>query len=253
MSNIVNVNGVIFGNNSCPIIAGPCSVENEKQIITIAEKVKELGASMLRGGAYKPRTNPFHFQGLGKEGLELLKIARKETGLPIVSECVSVNDLYLFEDIDMIQIGSRNMQNFDLLKEVGKFGKPVLLKRGFCATIYELLCSAAYIQNQGNNQIVLCERGIRTFNEEFTRNTLDLSIVPIVHQNSDFPIIVDPSHGTGNRSLIIPMSLAAAACGADGLMIEVHQKPDESWTDSKQTIDFNQFNDLVNKLKQVRK
>ena len=250
----VSVRGVEIGHDNEPvIIAGPCSVENEERIIEIASMVKSLGAKLLRGGAFKPRTNPYSFQGLGEEGLKLLKLAREETGLPIVTEVMDTGDVELVSQYaDVLQIGSRNMQNFPLLKAVGKLQKPVLLKRGMSATLSEFLMSAEYILSEGNDQVILCERGIRTFSD-FSRNTLDLNVVPAVKQSSHLPIIVDPSHGTGRRALVQPMSLAALAAGADGLIIEVHPQPDQAITDGFQTIDFQQFSQLMHTINQFIK
>ena len=234
------------------MIAGPCSVENEEQIVGIARAVKAAGAHMLRGGAFKPRTSPYDFQGLKEEGIRLLLEARRETGLPVVTEITGVRELELFEDIDVIQIGSRSMQNFELLKEVGRLGKPVLLKRGMAATLREFLMSAEYILAEGNPRVILCERGIRTF-DDYTRNTLDLAVIPLLHDLSKLPVIADPSHGTGIASLVPPMALAAAAAGADGLMIEVHDCPDQALTDGEQAITPDQYAALVQKVRAVRK
>ncbi len=239
---------VIFGEGTFPVIAGPCSVESEEQIIEVARSIKKSGARLLRGGAFKPRTSPYAFQGLKEDGLELLFKARKITGLPIVSEVMNQTQLPLFEDVDIIQIGARNMQNFDLLKEVGKLKKPVLLKRGLANSIEELLMSAEYIMSEGNEQIILCERGIRTF-ETMTRNTLDLSAVVLLKQKSHLPVIVDPSHGTGIRSLVAPMSRAILAVGADGLMVEVHDNPAKALSDGGQSLDPLQFEELMGDLK----
>lgn len=243
---IIQIGDVRIGGECEPIvIAGPCSVENEEQILTIAQTVKQHGAKMLRGGAFKPRTNPHSFQGLGEEGLKLLQIAREETGLPIVTEVMDPRDIELVARYaDVLQIGSRNMQNFPLLKTVGGIQKPVLLKRGMAATLEEFLLSAEYILTEGNPNVILCERGIRSFSD-FSRNTLDLNIVPAIKHLSHLPIIVDPSHGTGLRELVNPMSLAALAAGADGLIIEVHSHPDASITDAFQTIGFEQFSQLM--------
>ncbi len=248
---VVRLNGLEIGNGEAPvIIAGPCSVENESQILEIAWYVKEKGAKLLRGGAFKPRTNPYSFQGLGEEGLKLLRKAGDETGLPVVTEVMDTRDVPLVSQYaDVLQIGSRNMQNFPLLKTVGKLHKPVLLKRGMSATLTEFLMSAEYILSGGNDQVILCERGIRTFTD-FSRNTLDLNIVPAIKQLSHLPIIVDPSHGTGKRDLVMPMSLAALAAGADGLIIEVHPAPETAITDGFQTIDFEQFSRLMGQITQ---
>jgi 3-deoxy-7-phosphoheptulonate synthase len=231
------------------VIAGPCSVENEEQAIEVAMKVKKAGAQMLRGGAFKPRTSPYDFQGLGVEGLKILEKARIVTGLPVVTEVMDTRDVEIVcEYADVLQIGSRNIQNFSLLKEVGKVTKPVLLKRGMYVTLFEWLNCAEYILSGGNPNVILCERGIRTF-ENYTRNTLDLSMVPAVKELSHLPIIVDPSHGTGKVSLIESMSLAALAAGADGLMIEVHCKPEDSVSDSAQTLSPDMFTSLMKKIR----
>ncbi len=233
------------------LIAGPCSVENEGQIVSVAKDVKAAGANLLRGGAFKPRTSPYDFQGLKGEGIELLKIARKETGLPIVTEIMSINDLPLFEDIDVLQVGARNMQNFDLLKELGQTGKPVLLKRGLANTLKELLMSAEYIMSSGNENIILCERGIRTYSD-YLRNTLDLAAVPMLHELSHLPVIVDPSHATGIARMVPPMAMAATAAGADGLIIEVHNDPPHALCDGAQSLRPEEYAELVKKIKAVR-
>lgn len=248
---VVEVGNVKIGGGHFCTIAGPCSVESEEQIVTIAREVKRAGADLLRGGAFKPRTSPYAFQGLKAEGLELLKIARQETGLPIVSEIMGVNALDLFEDVDVIQVGARNMQNFDLLTELGRLDKPILLKRGLASTLKELLMSAEYIMAGGNARVILCERGIRTF-ETDTRNTLDLSAVPMLHELSHLPVIVDPSHATGIAALVPPMSLAAAACGADGIIVEVHNAPAHALCDGVQALTPPQFAALAEKLRRVR-
>lgn len=246
---VVKVNGRTIGGKKLAIIAGPCSVENEEQIIKTAEKVKEYGAGFLRGGAFKPRTSPYSFQGLKEEGLELLKLARDKTGLPIVSEIMSAGMLERFvEDVDIIQIGARNMQNFDLLKEVGRTNKPILLKRGLSNTIEEFLMSAEYIMAEGNPNVILCERGIRTF-ENYTRNTLDLSAVPAIKRLSHLPIIVDPSHAAGMWWMVEPLSKAAIAAGADGLMIEVHNDPVSALCDGQESIKPEKFRDIMEKLR----
>jgi len=232
---VIDVGGVKIGGGHFQLIAGPCSVETSEQILSIARSVKASGASMLRGGAFKPRTSPYDFQGLQADGLELLKEARRQTGLPIVSEIMNLKDLDLFEDVDMVQIGARNMQNFDLLKELGRSKKPVLLKRGLANTIQELLMSAEYIMAGGNHNVILCERGIRTF-ETMTRNTLDISAVSVLQHLSHLPVVVDPSHASGLRYLVEPMSLAAAAAGANGIMIEVHNDPDNALCDGPQSL-----------------
>ena len=234
------------------MIAGPCSVENEEQIVGIARAVKAAGADMLRGGAFKPRTSPYDFQGLKEEGIRLLLLAGRESGLPVVTEITGVRELDLFEDVDVIQIGSRNMQNFELLKEVGRTKRPVLLKRGMAATLREFLMSAEYILAEGNPHVILCERGIRTF-DDYTRNTLDLAVVPLLRGMTDLPIIADPSHATGIAALVPPMALAAAAAGADGLMIEVHDHPEKALTDGEQAITPDQYAALVQKVRAVRK
>lgn len=241
---IVDVKGVKFGGKHFQIIAGPCSIETEKQVIGIAEAVKAAGASVLRGGAFKPRTSPYAFQGLGLKGLEILKKASRETGLPIVTEIMSEKYIDAFMDVDIIQIGARNMQNFDLLKAVGKLRKPVLLKRGLANTIEEWLMSAEYIMSEGNNEIILCERGIRTF-EPYTRNTLDLSAIPLLKEKTHLPIIVDPSHASGLSRLVKPLSLASVGVGADGLMIEVHNDPQHALCDGAQSLRPEQFADVV--------
>ncbi|MBQ6074720.1 MAG: 3-deoxy-7-phosphoheptulonate synthase [Lachnospiraceae bacterium] len=242
----------LFEKNGFTMIAGPCSVENEEQIVGIAKAVKAAGADLLRGGAFKPRTSPYDFQGLKEEGIRLLLLAGRESGLPVVTEITGVRELDLFEDVDVIQIGSRNMQNFELLKEVGRTKKPVLLKRGMAATLREFLMSAEYILAEGNPHVILCERGIRTF-DDYTRNTLDLAVVPLLRGMTDLPIIADPSHATGIAALVPPMALAAAAAGADGLMIEVHDHPEKALTDGEQAITPDQYAALVQKVRAVRK
>jgi len=233
------------------VIAGPCSVESREQILEVAKAVKSAGASALRGGAFKPRTSPYSFQGLGEEGLKLLNEAKKETGLPIVTEVMDTRDVSLIaEYADILQIGARNMQNFTLLKEAGKTGKPILLKRGAGSTVEELLMSAEYILSEGNREVILCERGIRTL-ETYTRNTLDLSAVPAIKKLSHLPVIVDPSHGTGRWDMVASMSLAAVAAGADGLMIEVHPHPDEALSDGPQSLKPDTFAELMSRLKLV--
>ncbi|HNQ80860.1 MAG: 3-deoxy-7-phosphoheptulonate synthase [Acidobacteria bacterium] len=234
------------------LIAGPCAVENETQTITTAREVKEAGADMLRGGAFKPRSSPYSFQGLGLRGLQILAKAREETGLPVVTEVIDPRDAgWVGEYADVLQIGARNMQNFSLLKETGKSGRPVLLKRGFHSTLAEWLNCAEYILAEGNPRVILCERGIRTF-ETYTRNTLDLSMVPAVREISHLPVIVDPSHGTGKSSLIPAMSLAATAAGADGLMLEVHYRPEEAVSDRDQTLSTGEFRTLAGKIRSLR-
>ena len=240
-----------IGGGAFSVIAGPCSVESEEQIVEVAKRVKAAGASMLRGGAFKPRTSPYAFQGMRAEGLELLSIAKKETGLPIVSEIMNENHLELFEDVDIIQVGARNMQNFELLKALGHVDKPILLKRGLANTLEELLMSAEYIMAGGNENVILCERGIRTF-EHHTRNTLDLSAVPALHEMTHLPVIVDPSHSTGRADYVKPMSMAAVACGADGLMIEVHNNPSCALCDGAQSLTPDQFDDVMDKVGKMR-
>ena len=247
---VVDVGGVKIGGGNFVMIAGPCSVESEEQIVAVAKAVKASGANILRGGAFKPRTSPYDFQGLKATGLELLKIARQETGLPIVTEIMGVEHLPLFEDVDIIQVGARNMQNFDLLRELGKLRKPILLKRGLASTLKELLMSAEYIMAGGNEQVILCERGIRTF-EKYTRNTLDLSAVPIVHEKTHLPVIVDPSHATGKANLVEPMMIAAVAAGADGLEVEVHYDPQHAWSDGAQCLTPDSFAQAMAKCRQV--
>lgn len=246
---IVNINGNKIGNKHLGIIAGPCAVESEDQIVEIARKVKKSGANFLRGGAFKPRTSPYSFQGLELDGLKLMEIAKKETNLPIVSELMSISYLDEFMNtVDVIQIGARNMQNYDLLKQVGKTDKPVILKRGLSSTIEEWLLSAEHIMAGGNENIILCERGIRTF-ETYTRNTLDLSAVPVVKKHSHLPIIVDPSHGTGSNEYVESMAKAAIVAGCDGLMIEVHNNPQKALSDGQQSITPEQFDKLMKKIK----
>lgn len=248
---IVNVDGIQIGGKKIALIAGPCSVESEEQIIRIAEEVKECGADMLRGGAYKPRTSPYAFQGLGTEGIMDLVSAREKTGLPIVSELMSADKIDEFiENVDIIQIGARNMQNFDLLKAVGRTNKPVLLKRGLCNTIEEWIMAAEYIMAEGNMNVIFCERGIRTF-ETYTRNTLDLAVIPIIKERTHLPIIIDPSHAAGDYKLIESLSLAAIAAGADGLIIEVHDDPENAWSDGAQSLKPERFKDLVAKGKAI--
>ena len=251
LDSIIEVGSAKIGGGHFAMIAGPCSVETEEQIISVARSVKEAGASILRGGAYKPRTSPYAFQGLGSLGLDLLRAARKATGLPICTELMDLRHLDEFHDIDMIQIGARNMQNFDLLKEVGKTDKPILLKRGLSSTIQEWLMSAEYIMSEGNEKIILCERGIRTY-ETATRNTLDLSCVPILHELSHLPVVVDPSHATGKAKLVSPMAVAATAAGADGLMIEVHNDPAHALCDGAQSLTPDQFATLAGKVTRIR-
>ncbi len=245
---LVKVGDITIGEGFFQVISGPCSVESEEQVVQIAKSVKASGATLLRGGAFKPRTSPYAFQGLQDMGIKFLLSAKQETGLPIVTEIMNQTQLPLFEEVDVIQIGARNMQNFDLLREVGRCKKPILLKRGLCNTIEEFLMSAEYIMSEGNTQIILCERGIRTF-ETMTRNTLDLSAVPLLKQKSHLPVIVDPSHAAGIRSLVAPLSKAAIAVGADGLMIETHNNPAEALSDGAQSLDLPQFSALMDDLK----
>ena len=247
---VVEIGEVKVGGGHFVMIAGPCSVESEEQIVTVAKAVKAAGAQMLRGGAFKPRTSPYDFAGLKAEGLELLRIARRETGLPIVTELMNIMDLDLFEDVDVIQIGARNMQNFDLLRQLGRIDKPILLKRGLSATIEEWLMSAEYILSGGNEKVILCERGIRTF-ETYTRNTMDLSAVPVVKRLSHLPIIVDPSHGTGKRWMVEPMARAAVAVGADGVMIEVHNDPQHALSDGQQSVTPAQFDEIMKDIRNI--
>lgn len=248
---VVEVGDVKIGGGHFALIAGPCSVESEQQIVTVAKAVKASGAALLRGGAFKPRTSPYDFAGLKAEGLELLKIARAETGLPIVTELMNIMDLPLFEDVDVIQVGARNMQNFDLLRELGKLDKPILLKRGLANTLKELLMSAEYIMASGNERVILCERGIRTFSD-YTRNTLDLSAVPMLHELTHLPVIVDPSHATGIARIVPPMALAGVASGADGLIIEVHNDPLHALCDGAQSLRPEEFDTLAKKVFAVR-
>ena len=244
-------NGTKIGDGSLTLMAGPCSVESAEQVTEIAKAVKASGASVLRGGAFKPRTSPYSFQGLKAEGLELLLKAKEETGLPIVTEIMSESDIDLFKDVDIIQVGARNMQNFTLLKKLGKLDKPILLKRGLCATIEEWLMSAEYIMAEGNENIILCERGIRTY-EKYTRNTLDLSAIPIVKSLSHLPVVVDPSHATGMNWLVEPLAMAAVACGADGLIIEVHNDPPHALCDGAQSLTPEEFDSVVKKVNRIK-
>ena len=248
---VVQVGSARIGGGHFALIAGPCSVESEAQIIAVAQAVKEASAAILRGGAFKPRTSPYDFQGMGAEGLALLKTARAVSGLPICSELMNIHHLELFADVDLIQIGARNMQNFELLKEVGRLNKPVLLKRGLSSTLQELLMSAEYIMQEGNANIILCERGIRTF-ETYTRNTLDLAAVPALRELSHLPVIVDPSHGTGSAKLVPPMALAATAAGADGIMVEVHNDPACALCDGAQSLTPEQFGELAVRVNKIR-
>lgn len=250
---VIDVNGIKIGGNKIVMIAGPCSVEGENQICRIAQQVKNAKADMLRGGAYKPRTSPYAFQGMGTKGILALDKARKLTGLPIVSELMAVEHLDEFvEHVDIIQIGARNMQNFDLLKAVGRTKKPILLKRGLANTIQEWIMAAEYIMSEGNPNVIFCERGIRTF-EPYTRNTLDLSVVPIIKERTHLPIIIDPSHAAGDWKLIESLSLAAIAAGADGLIIEVHDDPANAWSDGSQSLKPEKYAALVEKGKVIAK
>ena len=247
---VIDVDGVKIGSGNFALIAGPCSVESEEQIIEVAEKVKAAGAHILRGGAFKPRTSPYDFQGLKDEGIKLLLEAKKVTGLPIITEIMNANHLSLFDDVDIIQVGARNMQNFDLLKELGRTKKPILLKRGLANNLKEFLMSAEYIMAGGNENIILCERGIRTF-ETYTRNTLDISAVPMLHELSHLPVVVDPSHSGGMARLVKPLSLSAAAAGADGLMIEVHNDPPHALCDGAQSLTPEQFADVAKRVNKI--
>ena len=251
MDSIIEVGEEKIGGGHFAMIAGPCSVESREQIITVAKSVKAAGATMLRGGAFKPRTSPYDFQGLKADGIDLLLEAKRETGLPIVTEIMNANHLPLFEDVDVIQVGARNMQNFELLKELGKTQKPILIKRGLANTIKELLMSAEYVMAGGNSNVILCERGIRTF-ETATRNTLDLSAVTVLHELTHLPVVVDPSHATGVARYVKPMALAAAACGADGLIIEVHNDPARALCDGPQSLRPEQFEDVAEAVRQIR-
>ena len=248
---IVEVGSARIGGGYFAMIAGPCSVESEEQIVGIAKVVKESGATLLRGGAFKPRTSPYAFQGMGAEGLRLLETAKQETGLPVVTEIMNINTLDLFDNVDVIQVGARNMQNFDLLKELGRTRKPILLKRGLANTLQELLMSAEYIMSEGNENVILCERGIRTF-ETYTRNTMDLSAIPVLHELSHLPVVADPSHATGKSRLVSAMSCAAVAAGADGLMIEVHNNPEKALCDGAQSLTPAQFDEVSRKVKAIR-
>jgi len=250
LSTCINAGGTLLGDGHFGIIAGPCSIESEEQIIEVAKSVKEAGADFLRGGAFKPRTSPYDFQGLRADGLKLLIQAKKETGLPIVTEIMSAEHLPLFEEVDVIQVGARNMQNFEMLKELGKTKKPILIKRGLANTLKELLMSAEYVMSEGNENVILCERGIRTY-ETATRNTLDISAVPMLKELSHLPVIVDPSHACGISRLVKPLALSAAAAGADGLMIEVHNNPQRALCDGAQSLTPQQFKDTASAVKRV--
>lgn len=247
----INVGGVKIGGGNFVRIAGPCSIESEEQIIEIAKAVKSAGAQILRGGAFKTRTSPYAFQGLKEAGIQMLLKAKEETGLPIISEITTARTIDLFENVDIIQVGARNMQNFDLLQELGKTNKPILLKRGLASTLQELLLSAEYIMREGNDNIILCERGIRTY-ETYTRNTLDLSAIPALRELTNLPVIVDPSHATGKASLVPSMALAATAAGADGIMVEVHNNPSCALCDGDQSLTPAQFGDLMKSIDKVR-
>ncbi|MFA5527092.1 MAG: 3-deoxy-7-phosphoheptulonate synthase [Peptostreptococcales bacterium] len=248
---VVDILGQKIGHDTFTVIAGPCSIEGNEDYLSISEKVKASGAHILRGGAFKPRTSPYSFQGMGEEGIEIMKEARKKTGLPIVSELMSIDKIDFFvENVDIIQIGARNMQNYNLLQEVGKTNKPILLKRGLSATIEEFLMSAEYIMAKGNENVILCERGIRTF-EKYTRNTLDISAVPVIKKHSHLPIIIDPSHAGGKWWLVEPLAKAAMAVGADGIMIEVHNDPQKALCDGDQSIKPERFDDLMSTLKNM--
>ena len=248
---VVDIGGIKIGGGNFQVIAGPCSVESPEQILCVAEGVQAAGAALLRGGAFKPRTSPYDFQGLRAEGIELLLDVKAKTNMPIVTEIMSAAHLHLFEHVDVIQVGARNMQNFELLKELGRLKKPILLKRGFCSTLQELLMSAEYIAAEGNSNIILCERGIRTF-EPYTRNTLDLSAVPVLRELTHLPVIIDPSHAIGVSRYVRPMALAAVACGADGLIIEVHNDPMNAICDGAQSLTIEQFGDLAKRIRQIR-
>ena len=247
----VEVGGVTIGGREIVVMAGPCAVENEQQLLKTARAVKAAGATILRGGAFKPSTSPYHFRGLGEQGLELLAQIKKEAGLPIITEVMSSDEVEMVANYaDILQIGARNMQNFNLLEEVGKVGKPIMLKRGLSATVQEWLLAAEYILAQGNQQLMLCERGIRTF-ETHTRNTMDISAIPVIEKVSHLPIIADPSHGTGKWYLVVPMALAAVAAGADGIMVEVHPNPDLALKDGAQSLTFDNFQQLMSQLRPV--
>ena len=248
---IVEIGNVRIGGGYFAMIAGPCSVESLDQIIDVAVAVKNSGADILRGGAFKPRTSPYAFQGLKDEGIRLLLEAKKATGLPIITEIMNIRNLNLFEDVDIIQVGARNMQNFDLLQELGKTKKPILLKRGLANTLQELLMSAEYIMSEGNENIILCERGIRTY-ETATRNTLDLSAIPILHELTHLPVIVDPSHATGRAALVPSMAAAGAAAGADGIMVEVHNNPACALCDGAQSLTPAQFDEVNRRVRRIR-
>lgn len=245
---VIDMDGTKIGGGNFCVMAGPCSIESEEQIIEVAKSVKESGATMLRGGAFKPRTSPYAFQGLKGDGIKLLVEAKKVTGLKVVTEIMNINHLDLFNDIDVIQVGARNMQNFEMLKELGHCNKPILLKRGMSSTIEELLMSAEYIMSGGNNNVILCERGIRTF-ETATRNTLDISAVPVLKAKTHLPVIVDPSHASGVRTLVKPLALASVACGADGLIIEAHNNPEKALCDGAQSLTLDGFKGTMDEIK----
>lgn len=249
---VIKVGNTQVGGGNLSIIAGPCSVESEEQVVTIAKAVKASGATMLRGGAFKPRTSPYSFQGLGEEGLEYLKSARAETGLPIVTELMDITQIPLFKDVDVIQIGTRNMQNFDLLKAVGHLDKPVMIKRGMSATYEEWLMSAEYVMAGGNENVILCERGVRTF-ESYTRNTLDLAVIPVMRKLTHLPIVIDPSHATGKSWLVDPLSMGAVATGCDGLIVEVHNDPEHALCDGPQSLRPEVFDKVAKKLLKLHK
>ena len=249
---VIQVGPAAIGGGHFGLIAGPCSVETEEQITFVAQEVKKAGATFLRGGAFKPRTSPYDFQGLGAEGIRLLLEAKKATGLPIVTELMDIRNLDLFEEVDVIQVGARNTQNFDMLKELGKTNKPILLKRGLAGTIKELLMSAEYIMASGNENVILCERGIRTYESTYTRNTLDLSVVPVLKSLTHLPVVVAPSHATGHAHLVEPMAMAAAAAGADGIMIEVHNDPPHALCDGAQSLTPEQFAHTAGKILRIR-
>ena len=247
---VIDIRGKKIGGGHFQVAAGPCSVESREQLMTIADQVKDAGAGILRGGAFKPRTSPYAFQGLGAHGIELLKEARERTGMPIVTEIMNIGHLPLFEDVDVIQVGARNMQNFELLKELGHIDKPILLKRGLANTLEELLMSAEYIMSGGNEKVILCERGIRTF-ETSTRNTLDISAIPMLKKKSHLPVVVDPSHASGIVWMVEPLSMAAIAAGADGLIIEVHNCPEKALSDGAQSLRPEQFSQIMDKIKKT--
>ena len=248
---VIKVGDAIIGGDNFTVFAGPCSVESQDQIIQLAKAVKDAGCQVLRGGAFKPRTSPYTFQGLGDEGVEFLINAKENVKIPVVSEIMDPSQLELFQDVDILQVGAKNMQNFSLLKALGKAGKPVLLKRGFSNTLEELLFSAEYIMSEGNHQVILCERGIRTF-ETATRNTFDIAAIPLLRQLTHLPVIADPSHSTGDASLVVPVSKAATAAGAQGLLIEIHQDPDDALCDGYQAITLDELKELLSQLKAWR-